>query len=307
MRKMKLHLPDVTLVMIETQCAELARLAMEDSMRDIECGVAIVFSDQPIGMPAIPWIKVPKWPSVEECTRFMWYELPDHIKTKSAILIQWDSWIVNADCWTDEFLNYDYIGAPWWYDDNLNVGNGCGLRPLALMKFLQANKVRFPLSVKQEDHLIGRVYRPALEGYGFKWPSDALASRFSVQCTRPSNDSRHFMFHDSFNFPLVLEGERLAERIRLMRANPSFARKVAELDKGRRAVVLPWLASPKEPEVRSASAIPTGGQASRKAMTAVPTFREFQKARLDALLTTKRRLYPNGAFDADNTLPGLIE
>ena len=32
---MKLHLPDVTLVMIDTQCHELARLAMEDSLREV--------------------------------------------------------------------------------------------------------------------------------------------------------------------------------------------------------------------------------------------------------------------------------
>ncbi len=118
----------------------------------------------------------------------MWYELPDHIKTKWAINIQWDSWIVNADCWTDEFLKYDYVGAPWWYNDNHNVGNGCALRSLALMQFLKANKESFPLSISQEDHLIGRVYRPALEESGFKWPSEMLASRFSVECTRPSND-----------------------------------------------------------------------------------------------------------------------
>jgi hypothetical protein len=51
------------------------------------------------------------------------------------------------------------------------------------------------------------------------------------------------MFHDSFNFPLVLAGERLDERVRLMRANPAIAHKVAELDAGRRPLILPRLAA----------------------------------------------------------------
>ena len=300
---MKLHLPDVTLVMIETQSPELARLSMEDSMRDIEFGDALIFSDEQIAVAGTRWIKVPKWPNVAECTQFMWYQLPNYIKTKWAILIQWDSWIANADCWTEEFLNYDYIGAPWWYDDNLNVGNGCGLRSLALMRFLQTNKERFPLSIYQEDHLIGRVYRPALEEQGFKWPSETLASQFSLECTRPSSDSRHFMFHDSFNFPSVLEGERLAERLRLMRANPAFARKVAELDRGRQPIILPRLAAPPRPQLRLTEQAPATGQAPVAAKTP-PTFREFQKARVDELLVTKRS---DDATEPHNFLVGLAE
>ncbi len=37
------------------------------------------------------------------------------------------------------------------------------------------------------------------------------------------------------------------------------------------------------------------------------TFREFQKARVDALLTTKRCLYQGDATDVHNFLPGLVE
>ena len=298
---MKLRLPDVTLVMIDTQCHELARLAMEDSLREVDFGDAVIFSDEPIEVAGTRWVKVPKWPNIAECSNFMWYELPNHIQTKWAINIQWDSWVVDAGCWTDEFLQYDYVGAPWWYNDNLNVGNGCALRSSALMRFLQTNKERFPLSVSQEDHLIGRVYRGALEQHGFKWPSETLASRFSLECTRPSPESRHFMFHDSFNFPIVLDSERLAERTRLMRANPAISRKVAELDSGRRPTILPRLAAPVGNSAgQSADARPSETKA-------VPTFRQFQTARVTELLTTKRCLYPGDATDIHNFLPGLVE
>jgi SAM-dependent methyltransferase len=169
------------------------------------------------------------------------------------------------------------------------------------MRFLQTNKEGFPLSVSQEDHLIGRVYRAALEQHGFKWPSESLASRFSLECTRPSPESRHFMFHDSFNFPIVLDSERLAERTRLMRANPAISRKVAELDSGRRPTILPRLAAPVGNSAgQSADARPSETKA-------VPTFRQFQTARVTELLTTKRCLYPGDATDIHNFLPGLVE
>ena len=159
------------------------------------------------------------------------------------ILIHWDGWIVNPSCWRDEFLQYDYIGAPWWYDDGLNVGNGNAIRSMRLMRFLQQNTAEFPLTTYKEDDLISRTYRPMLQRHDFKWPPETLASQFSFECTRPSWSSRHFMFHDSFNFPLVLAGERLDERVRLMRANPAIAHKVAELDAGRRPLILPRLAA----------------------------------------------------------------
>ena len=300
---MKLRLPDVTLVMIDTQCHELARLAMEDSLRNIEFGDAVIFSDEPINVAGARWVKVPKWPNIAECSHFMWYELPDHIETKWAINIQWDSWIVDVSCWTDEFLQYDYVGAPWWYDDNLNVGNGCALRSRSLMRFLQANKERFPLAISQEDHLIGRVYRSALEKGGFKWAPETLASQFSLECTRPSDNSRHFMFHDSFNFPYALEGERLAERVRLMRANPAIAHKVAELDSGRRPIIVPRLGASQKPNhsARLSTQSPNGGKKN------VQTFREFQKERVDELLATKRCIYPGDTADVHNFLPGLAE
>ncbi len=115
------------------------------------------------------------------------------------------------------------------------------------------------------------------------------------------------MFHDSFNFPSVLKGERLAERLRLMRENPNIARKVAELDQGREPIVMPRLAAPQEPRDRPTGAVNTPGLPSSPEKAAVPTFREFQQARVNSLLATKRCVYPGDDADVHNFLPGLAE
>lgn len=240
---MTLRLPDVTLAIMDVQCPELARLALQDSLQGIAFGHVVVFSDTDLAVPGTRWVKVPKWPSIADFCNFFWYELPSHLSTGWMLQIQWDAWITSPDLWTPEFLQYDYIGAPWWYADGLNVGNGCALRSLKLMRFLQQYKKYFPLFSYKEDDILCRTYRPILEKCGFKWAPEVLASRFAFECTRPSWTSQHFMFHDSFNFPLVLQGERLAERVRLMRANPTLGRKVAELDSGRRPLLLPRLAA----------------------------------------------------------------
>jgi hypothetical protein len=242
---MRLNLPDVTAVMIDVQCHDLARLALFDSMRDIDFGEVIVFCDADLSVPGTRWVKVPRWPTIADCCKFLWYELPDHISTDWMVLLHWDGWIVDPTCWSEDFLQYDYIGAPWCLDDGFNVGNGNALRSLRLMRFLQQNPARFPLTTYKEDDLVSRVYRTDLERLGFKWAPETLASQFSFECSRPSWHSRHFMFHDSFNFPLVLSGERLNERVELMRQNPSIKHKLAELESGRRPMILPHLAAPR--------------------------------------------------------------
>ena len=241
----KLYLPDVTLVMIDIQCPELARLAITDSLAQAQFGAVLIFSVEPIEVDGTRWVRVPEWPNIDECAKFMWYELPYLIPTPWWINIQWDGWIIDAGCWSDEFLKYDYTGAPWWYDDGLNVGNGCALRSTRLMRFVAENKEHFPLVRYQEDDLLCRAYRPTLEKKGFAWAPETVAARFSFECTRPSPQSRHFMFHDSFNFPFVLTGNRLAERIRLMWENPHLqsGRKINELRAGRRPLILERLAS----------------------------------------------------------------
>jgi len=104
--------------------------------------------------------------------------------------------------------------------------------------------LRQPLA-HPEDDLLSWHYRPALEKHGFRWAPEQLASRFMFECARTSPNSRHFMFHDSFNFPFVLDRHRLAKRLRLMLENAYLQRghKIAEIRAGRMPLILPRLAA----------------------------------------------------------------
>ena len=134
--------------------------------------------------------------------------------------------MTNPECWTDEFLKYDYIGAPWWYAEN-NVGNGgFSLRSANLIKFLQDHKDEYPVTTNADDDLLCRSYRPRLEQEGFKWAPEELAHQFAFERVRKAPKS--FGFHGTFNWPLVLNDDQMMERLMILQKDP-YAKKTGML------------------------------------------------------------------------------
>jgi hypothetical protein len=217
-----LKLPDVTLVLIETREHSLALLALQDCERQAEFGDTIIFTDKKELFANGHYrriVETPDWPSKMGWSRCFWQEVAPHLRTSHALHIQWDSWIVDPEMWRDEYLEYDFVGAPWWYNDGLNVGNGgfC-LRSTRLARFLRKNRAQFPCITDLDDDLLCRKYRPTLEAAGFEWAPEKLAWDFSFETQRPAPDSRHFGFHAAYNFDYGCQGDdkRLLERAKLM-------------------------------------------------------------------------------------------
>ena len=209
-----LELPDVTLVCIYTIAHELSLLAVDDCLKLAHFGDVKLFSDQAArGHDVVPIKLNPTTPELAEVSV---YQLPKYIKTSHVLFIHWDSWILDPSLWQDKFLRYDYIGAPWWYTDGYNVGNsGFTIRSRAILDFMATHREQFPF-VMPEDHTLCRVYRSRLPQ--FTWAPEDLAWQFAFERTR--RYERTFGFHGIFNWHLVLDGDRLAERVRLAKANP---------------------------------------------------------------------------------------
>ena len=66
--------------------------------------------------------------------------LKKYIDTDFCLIIQGDGFVIHPENWTDEFLKYDYIGAPWRnlaHYSFIRVGNGgFSLRSKKLLKIL---------------------------------------------------------------------------------------------------------------------------------------------------------------------------
>lgn len=195
-----LSLPDVTLVCIFDTAHELHELAAYECLKRASFGDVLIVAD-------------PK-----DYERFFHYEMPKQIKTSHVLAIQWDSWIINPSAWRGQFLAYDYIGAPWWYADEYNVGNsGFTLLSKRLMEFLASHEDEFPVG-KPYDHVLCREYQKRLSQ--FKWAPSDLAWHFSFERTAKYPLTEVFGFHGLFNFPFVLDKDALEKRLKLASKEP---------------------------------------------------------------------------------------
>lgn len=183
MKKNMLKLPNVTLIAFTGKDIEGHRKMLDKSCEDIEFG-------------AIKLIESPS-KDIDEWNRKILYELTNHVDTDFALLIHADSCVVNPLCWTDEFLQYDYIGAPWPEGSQpVRVGNG-GFS-LRSKKLLDAfNDLNLPFTDNgtgffNEDGQICVYHREALEKAGIRFAPVELASTFSREL--PCHDSEKETF-----------------------------------------------------------------------------------------------------------------
>jgi len=118
--------------------------------------------------------------SIEAYSHFMIKELNDYVQTDYVLIVHHDGFILNPDAWTDEFLQYDYIGAPWRYKDDKNVGNGgFSLRSKKLLELLANDP--YILDTHPEDDRICRMYGDYLKSKGIRFAPEELAKKFSIE------------------------------------------------------------------------------------------------------------------------------
>jgi len=115
-----LELRNVTLVALAaTRIQETVR-ALEYSMRRISFARSLLLSPsaRPTALPrAIDWIDTGvlrlRASGVDDYSHFMIFRLHEYIETAHCLVVQRDGYVLQPDKWRSEFLEYDYIGAPW--------------------------------------------------------------------------------------------------------------------------------------------------------------------------------------------------
>ena len=88
---MKLQLPDVTLVAIDTVCHETTALAIKECLDKAQFGGIHIYTDDPIpfarlGIDGMLGIVEPL-KSLNEVMAHLWYRAPEHIETSHALTI----------------------------------------------------------------------------------------------------------------------------------------------------------------------------------------------------------------------------
>ena len=190
----RIHLPDVTLVSATSIDIQDTLLAFAISMHDIDFG-AIKFltpEEVPNLDPRIERVSIPSI-NLLGYSKLIFNELYQFIDTPYCLVIQADGFVLNARSWRTEFLDYDYVGAPWdrylrvgdnFIDtENSRVGNGgFSLRSKKLLELtakIPFDDLSFPS--KSEDLIIGYYLRNDMIKGGIKFPTPELAAKFSIE------------------------------------------------------------------------------------------------------------------------------
>jgi hypothetical protein len=146
--------------------------------------------------------------SIYEWCHKIIFDLHKYITTKYIILVHSDGFIVNPTQWRDEFLNYDYIGAPWpipsdnsFRDINGNlvrVGNSVSLRSKKILEL--PSKLNLPWPDRNgpyhEDGFLCCNNRHILIEHGINFAPIDVAKYFSHECMIPEIEGiKPFAFH----------------------------------------------------------------------------------------------------------------
>lgn len=194
-----IELSRITIICVDCYNYGLATSALQKCNEEVKAARTVLLTDIPLEIDGIEVVKIPTISSKEQYSHFLIKELYKYFDTDFVLIVQHDGYILDGNVWNDEFYNYDFIGAPWLYTDNKNVGNGgFSLRSKKLQEAL--GKDEFITASDPEDQAIGRLYRDYLiKEYGIKFPSEELADTFSFELREPK--CKTFGFHSNFHAP----------------------------------------------------------------------------------------------------------
>ncbi|MBD2423788.1 DUF5672 family protein [Cyanobium sp. FACHB-13342] len=206
------RISNVTLVAVATTEVEASVEALMHSMKHISFDKVLLISNynpKP-GISAYRYHKIEPFKNVGEWGKFIVFDLHKYIDTDYIILIHADGFIVNPDKWSEDFKQYDYIGAPWplpkdsfSYRDNLGniirVGNSVSLRSLKLLQLPSSLDLDWESADHgffHEDGFLCVQSRHILQAHGVKFAPLSVACRFSREATLTENrDIEPFAFH----------------------------------------------------------------------------------------------------------------
>lgn len=201
-----LDLPQVTLVCITGVNYPASIFALNRSMRKIKfADVLLIGAQRPNKIsPGIRFEKAhrTKLDSIDEYSKYCIYSLWRHIRTPHVLIVQADGYVLHPEAWRDNFLEFDYIGAPWRisetsyidpFNNHIRVGNGgFSLRSKKLLEV--ASKKDVPWEVNTGDfykHMNLKLYsedgnicvhnRHIFEASGCRFAPLEVAIKFSIE------------------------------------------------------------------------------------------------------------------------------
>ena len=203
------NLLNVELISVNCVNPEDSIKALMHSSSNINFACIKLFSHyRPNNIPnKIEYIQIEK----QTYSTMNWFHLntlPKFITNEYMLSIHDDGFIINPHLWDDNFLKYDYIGAPWpvldWCKKN-RVGNGGFV--LKSKKFMNLEET-IPYTDKNNDVLVTNQYYDYFKQNGCKYAPIDVAAKFSLEHEIPEceyNLQNTFGFHGKLHEAARLE------------------------------------------------------------------------------------------------------
>jgi hypothetical protein len=198
---LKINLPDVTLLAISSIEIPTTIQALQMSAEKLNFAeIKLISHEKPESLPKeIKYEYCPKITSSGDFDIYAFEELGKHIETSHMLMIQYHGFVIRPWLWDNEWLKYDFIGAPWYEapefislstGEMVRVGNGgFSLRSKKLLdmpKKLGIHTIS-DRGYTNDDGLINSYYRKLFLENGIVYPDVHVAAVFSHENDVPEN------------------------------------------------------------------------------------------------------------------------
>jgi hypothetical protein len=177
-----LNLRNVTLVAMTTRDYAATHRAITKCLTAARFHSVMVFTDKPNSFFGFDTIPIPKIETWEQSSVIGLTTVTSYVKEFSdyTLGIHWDGFIVNPDAWSDEFFDYDFIGAPW--KTGLVGNNGFCLSSRKWYEGIQNLNLAPTIDdCHPADAVVCRYHRESMLEYGIRYAPTEVARRFSVE------------------------------------------------------------------------------------------------------------------------------
>lgn len=193
-----IELPNVTLI-------ALSGLGYQ-TQENIE---ALRKSSEGIKWAAVKYVQLAHITDINSWNKAVIYDLWKYVDTEFCMFVHGDGYVINPELWNPDWLNYDFVGAPWplpkddySYRDQkgniVRVGNSVSLRSKQLLYLPTTLKFEWKefYGNTNEDGFLNCHHRQDLETWGVKFAPLEVAIHFSKEHEIPENVGiKTFAFH----------------------------------------------------------------------------------------------------------------
>lgn len=197
-----INIPQLTLIAVAGNRQAETIAAFYKCLKEVTPAKCVLLTNIDITASGIECVNVGGLNSWVEYNRFVVKELYKYFHTPHCLIIQHDGYVIDGSCWSDDFLEFDLLGARGLTDGSrVNYNGGCTIRSWRFQEAIA--KDDFIDVIAPEDEILCKLYRKYIEDkYGFKYCTDEVADKFGYEMHEPLQKT--FSFH-AYHWPKFRE------------------------------------------------------------------------------------------------------